>query len=54
VPKDFYRETDRRLEAADCIKTDGGKGGREKWLFPGSGRIVIVPRSKSRTQRMKF
>jgi predicted RNA binding protein YcfA (HicA-like mRNA interferase family) len=48
VPKDFYRETARQLEAAGWVKADGGKGSHEKWTLPSSGRIVIVQRSKSR------
>jgi predicted RNA binding protein YcfA (HicA-like mRNA interferase family) len=48
LPKDFYREIARRLETAGWARVPGGKGSHEKWRHAQSGRIVIVPRSKSR------
>ena len=48
MPKDFYRELTRILVAAGWLKTAGGKGSHEKWINPVSGRVVVVPRSKSR------
>jgi predicted RNA binding protein YcfA (HicA-like mRNA interferase family) len=48
LPKDYYRDIVRLLEAAGWQKTTGGKGSHEKWIEPRSGRVVIVPRSKSR------
>lgn len=48
MSKDYYREIARCLEAAGWVKTAGGKGSHEKWIDPKTGRIVIVPQSKSR------
>jgi predicted RNA binding protein YcfA (HicA-like mRNA interferase family) len=48
LPKDFYRELARLLTHAGWKKTSGGKGSHEKWMETTTGRIVIVPRSKSR------
>jgi predicted RNA binding protein YcfA (HicA-like mRNA interferase family) len=48
LPKDYYREIIRRLEAAGWVKAAGGKGSHEKWIESRTGRVVIVPRSKSR------
>ena len=48
MPKDYYRDIVRLLEAAGWTKTEGGKGSHEKWIEFRSGRVVIVPRSKSR------
>jgi predicted RNA binding protein YcfA (HicA-like mRNA interferase family) len=48
VPDDYYREIVRRLAAAGWVRTVGGKGSHEKWAHPQTGRIVIVPQSKSR------
>jgi predicted RNA binding protein YcfA (HicA-like mRNA interferase family) len=48
VPKDFYRDIVRLLIAAGWSKADGGKGSHEKWVEAATGRVVIVPSSKSR------
>jgi len=48
VTKDYYRELTRLLRAAGWQKSDGGKGSHEKWINPHTGRVVVVPRSKSR------
>jgi predicted RNA binding protein YcfA (HicA-like mRNA interferase family) len=48
LPNDFYRELARLLADAGWSKAEGGKGSHEKWIEAKSGKIVIVPRSKSR------
>jgi predicted RNA binding protein YcfA (HicA-like mRNA interferase family) len=48
LPKDFYREIVRLLSDAGWARAAGGKGSHEKWVHMQSGRVVIVPRSKSR------
>jgi predicted RNA binding protein YcfA (HicA-like mRNA interferase family) len=48
LAEDFYRELARLLTAAGWVQTAGGKGNHEKWIEPKTGRVVIVPRSKSR------
>jgi predicted RNA binding protein YcfA (HicA-like mRNA interferase family) len=48
LPKDFYRDLAKLLTEAGWSRADGGKGSHEKWVEEKSGRIVIVPRSKSR------
>lgn len=48
MPKDFYRELSKLLTDAGWSRVDGGKGSHEKWVQARGGRIVIVPRSKSR------
>jgi predicted RNA binding protein YcfA (HicA-like mRNA interferase family) len=48
LPKDFYRDLVRLLTAAGWVKVPGGKGSHEKWQNRESGKVVIVPRSKSR------
>ena len=48
LPKDFYRDIARLLEEAGWTKILGGKGSHEKWQNTRTGRIVVVPRSKSR------
>jgi predicted RNA binding protein YcfA (HicA-like mRNA interferase family) len=48
LPKDFYRELAGILKDAGWGPVAGGKGSHEKWRHAESGRIVIVPRSKSR------
>jgi predicted RNA binding protein YcfA (HicA-like mRNA interferase family) len=48
LPDDYYRELTRLLALAGWAKADGGKGSHEKWVHSQTGRVVIVPRSKSR------
>jgi predicted RNA binding protein YcfA (HicA-like mRNA interferase family) len=48
MPKDFYPDLARILTSAGWSKTSGGKGSHEKWVHPASGRVIVVPRSKSR------
>jgi len=48
VADDFYRELARVLMDAGWARVPGGRGNHEKWRHAGSGRTVIVPRSKSR------
>lgn len=36
------------MSAHGCVQVPGGKGSHEKWRSPINGRIVTVPRSKSR------
>lgn len=45
---DYYRDLVRLLGDAGWLRVEGGKGSHEKWRHAESGRIVIVPRSKSR------
>jgi len=45
---DYYRDLVKLLAEAGWRRIDGGKGSHEKWRHPETGRIVIVPRSKSR------
>ena len=46
--KDYYREIARLLTDAGWRMAPGGRGSHEKWVNPDTGRVVIVPRSKSR------
>ena len=48
MTKDFYADLVRLLRAAGCEQLPGRKGSHEKWHSPINGKIVIVPRSKSR------
>lgn len=48
MPTDFYAQIVAILRAAKFEKTNGGKGSHEKWQNAETGRVVIVPRSKSR------
>jgi predicted RNA binding protein YcfA (HicA-like mRNA interferase family) len=48
VPKDFYRDIVKRLSEAGYVQTEGGKGSHEKWRHRENGKLVTVPRSKSR------
>lgn len=48
MPKDFYDRIVAELKAAKWERVSGGKGGHEKWCSRETGRVVIVPRSKSR------
>jgi predicted RNA binding protein YcfA (HicA-like mRNA interferase family) len=48
LAKDYYRELVRLLEKAGWNKIPGGKDSHEKWSNSHLGRVVIVPRSKSR------
>jgi predicted RNA binding protein YcfA (HicA-like mRNA interferase family) len=48
LPKDFYRDVTRLLRDAGWRIADGGKGSHEKWRHAETGRVVIVPRCKSR------
>ena len=48
MPKDYYRELVKILQAAGWQQVEGGKGSHEKWQNPNSDRVVTVPRSKSR------
>jgi hypothetical protein len=48
MPKDFYPDLVAKLTAAGCERRPGGKGSHEKWFSPITGRLFIVPRSKSR------
>jgi predicted RNA binding protein YcfA (HicA-like mRNA interferase family) len=45
---DYYRDLVELLGEAGWRRVDGGKGSHEKWRHAQTGRIVIVPRSKSR------
>jgi predicted RNA binding protein YcfA (HicA-like mRNA interferase family) len=36
------------MRAHGCEQRPGGKGSHEKWWSPITGRVVIVPRTKSR------
>lgn len=36
------------MRTHNCVQVAGGKGSHEKWRSPINGRIVTVPRSKSR------
>jgi predicted RNA binding protein YcfA (HicA-like mRNA interferase family) len=45
---DYYRDLVKLLGDAGWRRVEGGKGSHEKWRHAASGRIVIVPRSKSR------
>lgn len=44
----FYAELLKIMRAHGCERRPGGKGSHEKWWSPINGRVVIVPRSKSR------
>jgi predicted RNA binding protein YcfA (HicA-like mRNA interferase family) len=48
LPKDFYRDVVKILSAAGWVRVEGGKGSHEKWQNPETGKVVTVPRSKSR------
>jgi predicted RNA binding protein YcfA (HicA-like mRNA interferase family) len=48
VPKDFYSELSRLLLNSGWRKIGGGKGSHEKWSDPKTGKMVTVPRTKSR------
>jgi predicted RNA binding protein YcfA (HicA-like mRNA interferase family) len=48
MPKDFYPELSRLLLAAGWQIVPGGKGSHEKWQRGDAGKILIVPRTKSR------
>jgi predicted RNA binding protein YcfA (HicA-like mRNA interferase family) len=48
VPKDFYPDIVKLLRAAGWRQIPDGKGSHEKWQNHSSGRVVTVPRSKSR------
>jgi predicted RNA binding protein YcfA (HicA-like mRNA interferase family) len=48
MPKDFYSDIVALLKTAGWERATGGKGSHEKWVHPTTGRVVIVPRSKSR------
>ena len=48
MTKDYYHELTGLLHKAGWQKTSGGKGSHEKWVNTRTGRVVVVPRSKSR------
>jgi predicted RNA binding protein YcfA (HicA-like mRNA interferase family) len=48
VPKDYYRDIAKILISEGWQRSIGGKGSHEKWVHSKSGRVVTVPRSKSR------
>lgn len=48
MPHDFYPELSRLLRAAGWTRITGGKGSHERWRNEASGRILTVPRTKSR------
>jgi len=48
VPKDFYRDLVKILLVAGFEKVEGGKGSHERWQNSETGKVVTVPRSKSR------
>jgi len=48
MPHDFYPDLSRLLRAAGWARIAGGKGSHERWRNEASGRILIVPRTKSR------
>ncbi len=45
---EYYAEVVRIMTAHGCERIEGGKGSHEKWRSPINGRVVTVPRSKSR------
>ncbi len=44
----YYNELAEIMRAHGCERVPGGKGSHEKWKSPINGRVVTVPRSKSR------
>jgi len=48
MPHDFYPDLSRLLRAAGWARIAGGKGSHERWRHETSGRILTVPRTKSR------
>jgi predicted RNA binding protein YcfA (HicA-like mRNA interferase family) len=48
VPKDFYRDLAKILATAGFVQVEGGKGSHERWQNRQTGKVVTVPRSKSR------
>jgi predicted RNA binding protein YcfA (HicA-like mRNA interferase family) len=44
----YYNELAEIMRAYGCERVPGGKGSHEKWKSPINGRVVTVPRSKSR------
>jgi len=48
MPKDHYTRLAKILRAAGWEPAPGGKGSHEKWRNSTTGKVVIVPRSKSR------
>jgi len=45
---DYYRDLVRLQADAGWRRIDGGKDSHEKWRHAESGKVVILPRSKSR------
>jgi predicted RNA binding protein YcfA (HicA-like mRNA interferase family) len=49
MANDFYADLARKLSSHGWAKMkSGGKGSHEKWRNKHDGKIVVVPRSKSR------
>ena len=48
MPDDYYRDVTHILSEAGWRRTEGGKGSNQKWRHEFTGKIVIVPRTKSR------
>ncbi len=44
----YYDQLVEIMCTHNCVQVPGGKGSHEKWRSPINGRIVTVPRSKSR------
>ena len=44
----YYDDLAEIMRAHGCERVSGGKGSHEKWKSPINGRVVTVPRSKSR------
>ena len=44
----YYDELAAIMREHGCERVPGGKGSHEKWKSPINGRVVTVPRSKSR------
>ena len=44
----YYPALLKLMRAHGCEQRPGGKGSHEKWWSPITGRVVIVPRTKSR------
>ena len=44
----YYAQLLEIMREHGCVQIPGGKGSHEKWRSPINGRIVTVPRSKSR------
>ncbi|MFN9848709.1 type II toxin-antitoxin system HicA family toxin [Phenylobacterium sp.] len=44
----YYPDLLKLMRAHGCEQRPGGKGSHEKWWSPITGRVVIVPRTKSR------